>query len=193
MHIKVTGKNFDVGGALRTRIDERLTAFRQKYFESTVHGHVTLEKQGKRFATDCTLHLATGLVIQAEGKADDATQSFEAAAEHLERQLRRYKQRLKDHFKARREPPAQYAAQEHVLMALDETPEAAEPVGLNPVVVAESATSLAEITVGEAVMQLDLSTKPFVLFRNAGNSRINIVYRRPDGHIGWIDPAPTSA
>lgn len=190
MHIKVTGKNFDVGDALRARIDERLKAFRQKYFESTVHGHVTLEKQGKRFATDCTLHLATGLVIQAEGKSDDATKSFEAAAEHLERQLRRYKQRLKDHFKARREPPPMLAAQEHVIRAADELPEVPEPEDANPVVIAESATSLAEITVGEAVMQLDLSTKPFVLFRNAGNQRLNVVYRRPDGHIGWIDPSP---
>ncbi len=193
MHIKVTGKNLDVGDALRARIDERLKAFRQKYFESTVHGHVTLEKQGKRFATDCTLHLATGLVIQAEGKADDATQSFEDAAEHLERQLRRYKQRLKDHFKNRRQPPPQYTAQEHVIQAAAELPEDSEPEGLNPVVVAESATSLAEITVGEAVMQLDLSTRAFVLFRNAGNQRLNIVYRRPDGHIGWIDPSPTAA
>jgi ribosomal subunit interface protein len=95
MQIKVTGKNLDIGEALRTHVDERLQQFRQKYFEGTVHAHVTVEKQRSSFQTDCSLHLATGLVLQSHGTAANAFPSFDAAAQHLEKQLKRYKQRLK--------------------------------------------------------------------------------------------------
>ncbi len=133
MQIKVTGKNLDIGEALRIHVDERLQQFRQKYFEGTVHAHVTVEKQRSSFQTDCSLHLATGLVLQSHGTAAEAFPSFDAAAQHLEKQLKRYKQRLKDHHKERREPVRQSEAASYVIQAGDdegEEPRASIPWSL---------------------------------------------------------------
>jgi ribosomal subunit interface protein len=186
MQIKVTGKNLDVGDALREHIGNRLSQLQQKYFEGTVHAHVTVEKQRAGFHTDCALHLATGLVLQAEGMGAEAHPSFDQAASHLEKQLRRYKHRLKDHHRNRREPVRQFAAQSYVISAPAEGE--ADGHGENPVVIAETGVKLPELSVGEAVMQLDISTQPFLLFRNGGHGGLNLVYRRPDGNIGWVDP-----
>ena len=190
MQIKITGKNLDVGAALRDKIGERLRQLQQKYFEGSVHAHVTVEKQRSNFHSDCTLHLATGLVLQAHGSEAEAPASFEAAAFHLEKQLKRYKQRLKDHHKSRREPVRQQDAASYVISAAPE--EEAASADLNPVVIAESAAQVPELTVGEAVMQLDISSVSFVLFRNCGHGSLNVVYRRSDGNIGWLDPKPAS-
>jgi ribosomal subunit interface protein len=187
MQIKITGKNLDIGEALRSRIESRLASLRQKYFEGTVHCHVTVEKGRTGFRCDSTLHLATGLVLHAHGEDGDAARSFEATAAHLEKQLRRYKRRLKDHHRARSEPVRQFEAASYVIEAPGEEDES-ETGDLNPVVVADMPSSVPELSVGEAVMQLDISTLPFVLFRNARGGHINLVYRRNDGNIGWIDP-----
>ena len=173
MQIKITGKNLDVGDALREHVTEKLQQLRQKYFEGTVHGHITIEKQRSGFHSDCMLHLATGLTLQATGDAQDAHLSFDAAAAHLEKQLRRYKRRLKDHHSARREPVRQLEAASYVISPAPE--EEDETAGLNPVVVAETGTNVPEISVGEAVMQLDISNVPFVLFRKGGHGRLNVV------------------
>jgi ribosomal subunit interface protein len=188
MQIKVTGKNLDVGSALREHVEDRLRQLQQKYFEGTVHAHVTVEKQRVGFATDCALHLATGLVLQSHGQAVDAHPSFDQAASHLEKQLRRYKRRLKDHHKSRHEPVRQTEAASYVISPAPEVEE--DSAGLNPVVVAETDIKLPELSVGEAVMQLDISSVPFVLFRNGGHGGLNLVYRRIDGNIGWVDPKP---
>ncbi|MGH6855878.1 MAG: ribosome hibernation-promoting factor, HPF/YfiA family [Aestuariivirga sp.] len=189
MQIKITGKNLNVGDALRERVEDRLHQLQQKYFEGTVHGHVTVEKQRAGFNTDCTLHLATGLVLQARGAAAEAHLSFDGAAQHLEKQLKRYKQRIKDHHKTRREPVRRVEAQSYVI---DASESAEEPADLNPVVIAETPAHVPELTVGEAVMQLDISGLPFVLFRNSSHGVLNVVYRRHDGNIGWVDPKPSS-
>ena len=186
MQIKVTGKNLDVGSALRTHVEDRLNQLRAKYFDGTVHAHVTVEKVRAGFHTDCALHLATGLVLQAHGSGAEAHPSFDEAATHLEKQLRRYKRRLKDHHKERSEPVPVLEAASYVISPAPE--EEDEQAGLNPVVIAEMGTTVPELTVGEAVMQLDISSVPFVLFRNGGHGGLNVVYRRPDGNIGWLDP-----
>ena len=188
MQIKVTGKNLDVGDALREHIESRLQQIQQKYFEGSVHAHVTVEKQRVGFHTDCALHLATGLVLQAEGSGGEAHPSFDQAASHLEKQLRRYKQRLRDHHRSRREPVRQVPAQSYVIPAATDAGE--EVAEAHPVIVAETGVQLPELSVGEAVMQLDISTRPFLLFRNGGHGGLNLVYRRPDGNIGWVDPSP---
>ncbi len=190
MQIKVTGKNIDIGTALRQHVEDRLLQLQQKYFEGSVHSQVTVEKQRSNFHTDCTLHLATGLVLQAHGTAAEAHPSFDEAASHLERQLKRYKTRLKDHHKQRREPVRQLDAKSYVISPADD--EIAENDGHHPVVVAETGIKLPELTVGEAVMQLDISTTSFLLFRNGGHGGLNLVYRRPDGNIGWVDPKPNA-
>jgi ribosomal subunit interface protein len=188
MQIKITGKNLDIGNALREHVEDRLRQLQQKYFEGTVHAHVTIEKQRVGFKSDCALHLATGLMLQSQGTANDAHPSFDQAATHLEKQLRRYKTRLKDHHKSRREPVRQSEAVSYVISPAPEIE--AEGAGLNPVVIAETGVKLPELSVGEAVMQLDISTEPFLLFRNGGHGGLNLVYRRPDGNIGWVDPKP---
>jgi hypothetical protein len=135
--------------------------------------------------------LATGLLLQAHGEAADAHLSFDAAAQHLEKQLKRYKQRIKDHHKTRREPVRQTEAASYVISASED--HQPEPADLSPVVIAESATSVPELTVGEAVMQLDISSVSFVMFRNSGHGALNVVYRRRDGNIGWVDPRPPAS
>jgi ribosomal subunit interface protein len=188
MHIQITGKNLDIGEALRTHASERLEVIAERYFDGAVSAHVTVEKQKSRFLTDCHLHLTTGLVLQAHGSAPEALASFEGAAAHLEKQLRRYKSRLKRHHTSRKEPVRQEtAAYFTIAPAAEEEP--ADDADLNPAIIAESLHTVAELSVGEAVMQLDISTMPFVLFRNARDGGLNVVYRRQDGNIGWINPA----
>jgi ribosomal subunit interface protein len=188
MQIKITGKNLDIGDAIRRHIEDRLQQIRQKYFDGTLHGQVFIVKQRTSFHTDCMLHLATGLMLQAHGDAQDAYASFDGAATHLEKQLKRYKQRLKDHHRNRREPIRGLEAANYVIQASEDVDGQPEPTDLNPVVIAEHVTSVPELSVGEAVMALEISSVPFVLFRNAKGGQTNVVYRRSDGNIGWVDP-----
>jgi ribosomal subunit interface protein len=192
MQIKITGKNLDIGETIRIHIEDKLQQLKQKYFEGSVHAHVFMAKQRQSFHTDCSLHLATGLVLQSHSDAADAYQSFDASAQHLEKQLKRYKQRLKDHHRLRREPVRSEEAASYVIRASDAQDGEAEPLDLNPVVIAESVTSVPELSVGEAVMALEISSVPFVLFRNAKGGQTNVVYRRSDGNIGWVDPRPAA-
>jgi ribosomal subunit interface protein len=186
MQIKITGKHIDIGDPLRQHIEERLQSFRDRFFEGSVHGQVTLEKQRGRFWCDCSLHLATGLHLQAHAENADAMACVDAALAHLEKQLKKYKTRLKNHHRQSRETRAPVPATSYVLQFDDE--DDAEPTGVNPPVIAETVASIPELSVGEAVMQLDISTTSFVLFHNAKEGRLNLVYRRPDGNIGWLDP-----
>jgi ribosomal subunit interface protein len=191
MQVKVTGKNLDIGAALRSHVEGSLRDLAAKYFGGTVSAHVTIEKQRSQFVSDCTVHLATGLVLQAHGKTGDAFKAFDKAAGHLEKQLRRYKQRLKDHHDSRVEPVRRRAAANYVIASSKSGD--GEPKDLNPVIIAENSSDVPELSVGEAVMQLDISTVAFVLFRNARDGGLNVVYRRDDGNIGWIDPRSDSS
>jgi ribosomal subunit interface protein len=191
MQVLATGKNIDIGDSLRQHLTDRLTQNVAKYFEGAVSAHVTIEKQRSSFSTECSLHLATGLTLQAHGEAGDAYSSFDTAAEHLEKRLRRYKRRLRDHHLNRREPVVGLTATSYIIDTVDEGAE--EPEDLSPAIIAENSQTIAELTVGEAVMQLDISTEPFALFRNASHGGLNVVYRRKDGNIGWVDPGPAEA
>ena len=168
MQILTTGKNLDIGDSLRSHIEGRLEREVSKYFDGAVSAQVVIEKQRATFTAECQLALSTGLMLNARGAAGDAYASFDAAAEHLEKRLRRYKRRIRDHHANRREHED-------------------EPEGDHPIIIAETSEKVETLSVGEAVMKLDISTTPFVLFRNAGHGGINVVYRREDGHIGWID------
>ena len=192
MQIQITGKHIDVGDALRSHIETKLQSFRERFFEGSVHGHVTLEKRRSFFLTDCTLHLATGLVLQSHAEEATAMASSDAALAHLEKQLKKYKQRLKDHHRNPRLDRTQRNASAYVI-AHDDDHEGDEPSGLHAPVIAETAAQIPELSVGEAVMQLDISTTNFVLFHNSKEGRLNVVYRRPDGNIGWLDPHGSAA
>jgi ribosomal subunit interface protein len=184
MSLRVSGKNVDVGDSFRAHAESRVGEALSKYYGGGFTGHVTLEREGSGFRTDCAIHLDTGVVLQAAGSAQDPHQSFDLAAQRIEKRLRRYKGRLKDHSHARREPAV--PAVSYVIAS----PEGEEELATdyNPTIIAEETTRLGVMSVGEAVMAMDLADLPVVIFRNAGHGGINVVYRRRDGHIGWIDP-----
>jgi ribosomal subunit interface protein len=189
--LRVTGHGVDLGESLRGRVEERMSAIQAKYLDSHMNGacsgHVTLRRDGTAFRTDCVLHLVSGLTIEANGFAHDARSSFEQTAERLETRLRRYKHRLKQHATGPGDDAAMEAAYA-VLAAPDEEDDEAAEGDAHPPIVAESTRTLQRRTIGEAVTALDMTGSPVVVFVHAGTGRINVVYRRSDGAIGWVDP-----
>lgn len=194
MPLRVSGKNIDIGEALRGRVGERVGEALGKYFDGGYSGHLTIGKDGFGFRTECVIHLDSGIVLQAEALAADAYASADQAAMRIEKRLRRYKRRLKDHAgKARSDAlmpdTAAVEAPSYVIAAPDHDAEGdGAPEGFAPVIIAESTTALRTLSVSEAVQELDMTGAPVLVFRHAGHGRVNLVYRRADGHIGWIDP-----
>ncbi|MBB6261703.1 ribosomal subunit interface protein [Paenochrobactrum gallinarii] len=186
MTLRVSGKHMDVGDAFRTRINDRVTEAVSKYFEHGFAGQVTVTKSGSRYAADCMLHLDSGATLQSTGEAQDPQLAFDIAAEKIETRLRRYKRRLKSRQAATN---TGYADIAYRVMAplLEEEEEL--PADYAPTIVAESSVTLRTMSVASAVVELDLTEHPVLVFRNAGNDEVNIVYRRADGNIGWVDPS----
>jgi ribosomal subunit interface protein len=185
MGLRISGKSVDIGQALRGHVEDRVASALARYFDGGFTGHVTIEREGSGFKTDCAIHLDTGIVLKADGFGQDAHQSFDQAADRIEKRLRRYKGRLKDHRE--KSGPAPLAATEFIIAATDEEADAASQS--EPAIIAEQPTSLRTLSVSAAVMALDLAAAPCVVFRHAGHGGINVVYRRSDGNIGWIDPS----
>ena len=188
MTLRVTGKNFDLGEAMRGHIVDRVEAAVSKYYDGGVSGHIVVDHEGAGYRSDCTLHLSSGMTLHSEGRAMEPYASFDSAATRLEKRLRRYNRRLKDHHNNNKnaQDPAGFTFADYVLEAPDQ--EADEAEDFNPVVVAEKTSALVTLPVSEAVLQLDMTGAPVVVFRHASNDRVNIVYRRADGNVGWIDP-----
>ena len=178
----------DIGEALQERITEGLEAAVTKYFDRSFEGNVTVEKRGHEILTDCNVHLPSGIVLQSSGSASDPYASLEDSLDKMEKRVRRYHRRLKDHHK--RTPMPSEPATAFIIQSSEDS---AEPAGDAPLIVAESAADVKTMSVSEAVMQLELSETPAVLFRNVKHSGLNMVYRRGDGNIGWVDPAGHSA
>src|SRR6185312_454106 len=194
MTLRVSGKSISVGEALRDRVSDRTDEVLRKYFDGNYSGHITLSKDGFGFRTDCALHLDSGVTLEAESNATDAYASADAALLMIEKRLRRYKSRLKDRS-ARKAHAAAAALAEIGAPSLDapsyviEAPaEDDEITGYNPVIIAEATTSLKRLSVSEAVMELDLTGAACLVFQHGSSGRMNIIYRRSDGHIGWVDP-----
>jgi len=192
MPFRVSGKNIDIGEALRGRVNGRIAEAVGKYFDGGYSGHVTVGKEGFGFRTECVVHLDSGIVLQTEALAADAYASADHAAMRLEKRLRRYKRRLKGHQGARdgkaNDAVSAVEAPSYVIAAPEHDSDEDEVTAFNPVIIAESTTTLKRLSISEAVMELDLTGAAFVAFHHAGHGRINLVYRRADGHIGWIDP-----
>ena len=196
MTLRISGKSISVGDALRGRVSERTDEVLRKYFDGNYSGHITLSKDGFGFRTDCALHLDSGITLEADSNAADAYASADQALAMIEKRLRRYKSRLKDRS-ARKSHAAAVAIAEIGAPMLDapsyviEAPavESEDEVnGYNAVIIAEATTSLRRFSVSEAVMELDMTGAPTVVFRHAASGRVNMVYRRADGNIGWVDP-----
>ncbi|NOR63177.1 MAG: ribosome-associated translation inhibitor RaiA [Rhodobacteraceae bacterium] len=185
MQIQVSGKHMDVGQALTTHVNEHLISTVGKYFDRPVEAHVTFSKDGHEFVANTMVHLATGMIAKASGHNDDVYASFDTALSKMEKQLRRYKRRLKDHHKDRIDPIETIGAPTFVI----ETPkEDEEPENLQPLIVAEMETSVQTLSVGEAVMQMELMGATMLVFRNVQHGGVNVVHTRDDGNVGWIDP-----
>jgi len=175
----------EIGDSFRQRIEEHIGEAVTKYFDGGYASQVIVEKSGSRFSADCKVHLDTGIVLHAAGEANDPQGSFEAAAERIEKRLRRYKRRLKDHHAGNH----MNGSAEIAYTVMDRVPDETEevPEDFAPTIVAESSKQLRTMSVASAVMALDMTDEPVLLFRSPGKEQLNIVYRRNDGNIGWID------
>lgn len=185
MRIQVNGKHIDVGESLTTHVEDKLNDTVKKYAERPVEAVVTFSKDRHEFIADASVHLSTGLTTKAQSKANDIYDAFDKCLGRMETQLRRYKRRLKDHHKERTNPVEAFAAQYHII---DRNESEEEPDSLSPVIIAEMPTEVKTLTVGEAVMQMELNNANAMIFRNDASGSINVVYRREDGNVGWVDP-----
>ncbi len=188
MQIKISGLHIDVGESLRNSVEASLPASVAKYAENPINATVTFSKDHHEIKSECSVHLSTGMIAQATGRGGDAYAAFDQTCERLEKQLRRYKRRLKDHH--RKSPIEKIEAAAFVIEAGNDETE--EPSDLQPVIIAESSTAIPTLSVGEAVMHMDMADTQLLMFHNEQNSTLNVVYRRDDGNIGWIDPTPVS-
>lgn len=192
MQITVAGKQVDLSDALRTRVSTQMDTIAGKYFDHALEAHVTFSRARSFFTCDINLHAGRGLQLRGEGEAADANTAFDDAAEHIAKRLRRYRRRVNDHHRdmASRQPPE--AARQYILQEeMNGAETAVDGRSLDEAyatVIAEIQTEIAILSVGEAVMRMDLADQSVMMFRNSASGVLNVVYRRNDGHIGWIDP-----
>lgn len=189
MQLTVKGKQLDVGDALRTHVADSLTAVIGKYFNKPIEANVVLTRDAHLFKADIQVHVGRGIVLQSNSEATEPYPAFDTACDKLAKRLRRYKSRLRDHHTVENghEPvPARYQILE---AEKDDHAEEVPAEAAGPMVVAEMETTIATLSVSEAVMRLELAQAPALLFRNGAQGRLNMVYRRADGNIGWVDPA----
>ncbi|MBU2866670.1 ribosome hibernation-promoting factor, HPF/YfiA family [Pacificibacter marinus] len=187
MRYQISGKQIDIGEALQTHVKTELGVVVDKYAERPTNVTVVFSKSGAEFNCETVVHLSTGLTAQANAHTHDIYAAFDQCAEKMEKQLRRYKRRLKDHHSHRSEPVELVGASSYILAATEHE-EDQEPDSLQPIIIAEMETHIPTLSVGEAVMQMELAGAPVVVFHKEGKTGVNVVYRRPDGNIGWIDP-----
>jgi len=187
MRYQISGKQIDIGEALQTHVKDELGAVVSKYAERPTDAQVTFSRNASEYACEAVVHLSTGLTAQARARAHEIYAAFDACSEKMEKQLRRYKRRLKDHHRERSEPVELTGVSSYILSS-DSDAAAEEPESLQPIIVAEMETRIPSLSVGEAVMQMELAGAPVLVFRKEGKETVNVVYRRDDGNIGWIDP-----
>ena len=188
MRYTISGKHIDVGDALTTHVKTELGETLDKYSQRPTDASVTFSKDAHQFLCDTVVHLSTGLTVQARGSANDNIYAaFEACREKMDKQLRRYKRRLKDHHKDHAEPVVFGQADSYVLAAEDDDAES-QGGSLEPIIIAEMESRVPTLSVGDAVMQMELSGTPLLVFRNEKHGGVNVVHRRDDGNVGWIDP-----
>lgn len=214
MQLTVSGKQVDLSDALRVHVGKNLDSITHKYFDQALEAHVTFSKARSFFTCDINLHAGRGITVRGEGEAADAHAAFDDAAEHIATRLRRYRKRVSEHqrdqgarakpqagrqYVLRHENEAEFELDGEAAHALADAPAPAangheakngtsHGEALHGIVVAESAAVIEVLTVRDAVMRMDLAFQPVLMFRNAKTQHLNVVYRRADGNVGWIDP-----
>ena len=189
MNLTVKGKHLDVGDALRSYVQQQLTALTEKYFSNPIDATVLFEQEAHLYRTDISVRIGRGIMLQSSAEATDIYPSFDTAAEKVGKRLRRYKRRLRDHHlngavaaaQAEELPARQYVIE-------SDGDDHADEASVEPVIVAEMATTIETMSVAEAVMRMDLAELPALMFRSGKHGGLNMIYRRPDGNVGWIDP-----
>jgi ribosomal subunit interface protein len=185
MHITVKGKQIEVGEALRGHVESALTAAVGKYFSNPLESQIVFTREAHLFRADISVHVGRNILIQGQAAAPDAYVAGDQAVEHVAKQLRRHKRKLRDHHVHQKTDDAaapEPASREDAMVGF-------EPVVQGqPIVIAEMDAEILTLSVGAAVLRLDQGDRPALLFRHAGHGGLNLVYRRPDGNIGWIDP-----
>lgn len=198
MQLTITGKQIEIGDSLRGHVEGSLGSILEKYFGTAIEAHIVFAKEAHLVRAELSIRIGRGIVVNAGAVALDCYVAFDAAAERAAKRLRRYKRRLRQHHaKLRDTPDSGERARDYVLAPpVDESEDdrdgddgdSGEPVGAGPAVIAEISTELPHLTVGEAAMRMDLADTPVLLFRNRSHGELNLVYRRSDGNVGWIDP-----
>lgn len=190
MQLSVNGKQLDIGDSLKEYIEREIPAVVEKYFANPTDADVTVSKEGSTFRTDIAVHVGKGIIVQSHALSADPYASFDDAADHVAKRLRRYKRRLRDHHRERTQKEDVLKAAQYVLAAEElaepDDEDYAEPD--QPVIIAEMQTHIETLSVGEAVMRMDLASLPAMMFRNSAHGGLNMIYMRNDGNIGWVDP-----
>lgn len=187
MRYTVSGKHIDVGEALTQHVETEIGEMLEKYSQRPTDATVTFSRDAHQFSCDSVVHLSTGLTVQAKANAGEIYAAFDACREKMDKQLRRYKRRLKDHNKER-SVPVEFGQADMYVLTPDEDQWESQDSGLQPMIIAEMETRVPTISVGDAVMQMELAGTALLVFRNEKHGGVNVVYRREDGNIGWIDP-----
>ncbi|QUS36035.1 ribosome hibernation-promoting factor, HPF/YfiA family [Falsirhodobacter algicola] len=190
MRYQISGKQIDIGEALQTHVRSELNEMIEKYAQRPTDAMIIFSRIAHEYTCEVVIHLSTGLNISAKARASEIYATFEAAREKMDKQVRRYKRRLRDHHRERTTPVEFGGASSYILAPSEEADEA-EDQAWQPMIIAETEARVPAITVGEAVMQLELGGQQMLVFRNEGHGGVNVVYRRDDGNIGWIDPRNT--
>ena len=196
MQITVSGKQVELSDALRVRVSDHLDTIAGKYFDHALEANVTFSRARSFFTCDINVHAGRGLTLRGEGEAGDAHSAFDDAAEHIAKRLRRYRRRVNEHARDLANRARPEAARQYVLRQDED----GQPNGIDArsdipayaTVIAESQAEISTLSVGEAVMRMDLADQPVLMFRNSATAELNVIYRRADGHIGWIDPMKTN-
>lgn len=190
MQITVSGKQVDLSDSLRVRVSQQLETIAGKYFDHALEAHVTFSRARSFFCCDINVHAGRGLMLRGEGEAADANSAFDDAAEHIAKRLRRYRRRVNDHARDAANKERPQTARQYILRQEEPRGDGeGDGAAAYATVVAEFPAEIARLSVSDAVMRMDLADQPVLMFRNSTNGELNVVYRRSDGHIGWIDPA----
>jgi ribosome hibernation promoting factor len=189
MHITVTGKQIDVGDALRSHTQAALEDIAEKYFGNALEAHVVFSREAHLIHCDLQVHVGRGILVQSAADGNEAYVAFDGAAERIDKRLRRYKRRLRDHRAQEKEREREETLGRTYVLQPGEEESAAQPDDKQqPMVIAEMETPIPQLSVSEAVMRLDLADLPALMFTNSARGTLNVIYRRRDGNIGWIDP-----